>query len=295
MSSRSTATSVALDIVLVTCRTWPKLSVGDADLARVLADQGHRVRHAPWNVAPVTDFTSADLVVLRSNWDYHHDLAAFEAWLEQIEASGVTLHNPVGLVRSHLDKTYLDQLATAGFRTPQTLLTDALDDGAVLDWVDAHRFDRVVVKPAWGASGHDVELVGRVDLVEAGRRWREAASRRSMLVQEFIPEVADGECALVFFKGDFSHALLRKAPDGEFRVNSQYGGTTSWLSDVEPSVVELGRKVEATLPEVATYVRIDVVPSAAGHVVMEVEVNEPALGLHLAPGSAERFAAALLS
>ena len=29
-------------------------------------------------------------------------------------------------------------------------------------------------------------------------------------------------------------------------------------------------------------------------VLMEVEVNEPALGLHLAPGSADRFAEALL-
>jgi len=29
-------------------------------------------------------------------------------------------------------------------------------------------------------------------------------------------------------------------------------------------------------------------------VLIEVEVNEPALGLHLAPGSADRFADALL-
>lgn len=43
-----------------------------------------------------------------------------------------------------------------------------------------------------------------------------------------------------------------------------------------------------------TYVRVDVVGSREDLRLVEVEVNEPALGLDLAPGSASRFADALL-
>ncbi|MEM9891136.1 MAG: hypothetical protein AAF962_09760 [Actinomycetota bacterium] len=269
--------------------------MSDTALADALTRRGHRVRHAAWNDAPLAEFTTADLVILRSNWDYHHSLSAFETWLDDVERSDVELRNPAELVRAYLDKAYLDHLVAAGFRTPRTLVAAELDGDDVLEWVDTNQLDRVVVKPAWGASGHGVELASRADLPEIGRRWRQSSTRRPMLVQEFIPEVAAGECALIFFRGEFSHALRRQPVEGEFRVNSQYGGTTTWWSDVDPSVVEFGRKVEATLPEVATYARIDVVPNSDGHVVMEVEINEPGLGLNLAPGAGERFADALLN
>ena len=66
------------------------------------------------------------------------------------------------------------------------------------------------------------------------------------------------------------------------------------LADVSPGLIEFGAKVEASLSERATYARIDVVGEQPDFVVMEVEVNEPGLGLDLAPGSAARFAAVLV-
>ncbi len=282
------------DIVLVTCRTWPELSASDAELARELTTRGHRVRSHPWNAAPTTDVTSADLVVLRSNWDYHHDLAGFDRWLTLIEDSGVTLRNSAGLVRSHLHKSYLERLAATGYRTPATMVTADFDLDAILGWATDHDLDRVVVKPAWGASGEGVELVRAADLRDAARRWRSNPDRRPMLVQEFVAGVSDGEISLVFFAGTFSHALVRMPAADDFRVNGQYGGTMSLFDRVDPDVVRFGAEVVASLPEPATYARIDVVSDGVDHVVMEVEVNEPALGLHLAPGAAARFADALV-
>jgi glutathione synthase/RimK-type ligase-like ATP-grasp enzyme len=285
------------DIVLVTCDQWPSLSTSDTALADELGTRGHRVRALPWNSTPIDVFTSADLVVLRANWDYHHDLEAFGRWLDQMETGGAALHNPVALVRPNLEKSYLAELVTAGFRTPSTLMTNDLEANAVataLDWVEANQLDRVVVKPAWGASGHGVELVEANELEAVVDRWRRNPDRRPMLIQEFVPQIRNGEIALVFFAGDYSHAMIRRPADGDFRVNSQYGGTMAPLADVDPSLVEFGAKVEATLVERATYVRIDVVADAPDHIVMEVEVNEPALGLDQAPGSAARFASALL-
>jgi len=52
---------------------------------------------------------------------------------------------------------------------------------------------------------------------------------------------------------------------------------------------------ERSLPREPLYARIDGACRNGRFVLMEVEVNEPGLGLHLAPGAGDRFAAALVA
>ena len=114
-----------------------------------------------------------------------------------------------------------------------------------------------------------------------------------MLVQEFLAEIGDGERAGVFFDGAFSHGLRRRPAAGEFRINSQYGGTME-AATLPPGIVAEMNGVLALLPRSPLYARVDGIIRDGRFVLIEVEVNEPALGLHLAPGSADRFADALL-
>jgi hypothetical protein len=60
-------------------------------------------------------------------------------------------------------------------------------------------------------------------------------------------------------------------------------------------VVDAMAAVLALLPERPLYARVDGVLRAGRFVLMELEVNEPGLGLDLVPGAAERFADALLA
>ena len=283
-----------MHVVLATCAEWPDLSVSDRCLADELEQRGHEVRALAWNAAPVEQFAAADMIVLRSNWDYHHDLDGFREWLTAVEDSPAVLHNSADLVRAFLDKSYLVRLDEQGIRVPRTLVTTDFELDVAEAWLDDYGFDRVVIKPAWGASGHDVELVSQQQLPEAAARWRQSKDRRPMLVQEFMPQIRSGELSLVFFGGAFSHALIKVPAADDFRVNGKHGGATELHPTVDPAVVEFATRVEASLPEPATYARIDVVSDGSEHIVIEVEVNEPAIGLHLAPGSAARFADALL-
>ncbi|MEL6986099.1 MAG: hypothetical protein AAFO29_26960, partial [Actinomycetota bacterium] len=253
-----------MNIVLVTCKTWPALSRGDTELADELTARGHRVLARPWNDAPLADFTTADLAVLRSNWDYHHDLHAFASWLDQVDHSGAELRNPAALVRPHLDKSYLVDLLADGFRTPQTLVTADFDLDTVLGWVDDHGLDRVVVKPAWGASGHGVELAKTTELPALAGSWQADATRRPMLIQEFIPHIHAGEVALVYFAGTFSHAMLRQPAAGDFRVNGDHGGSASALDHVDPALIDLGSKNEGRFVEFDLH--DDVIDTIADHV-----------------------------
>jgi hypothetical protein len=64
---------------------------------------------------------------------------------------------------------------------------------------------------------------------------------------------------------------------------------------LEHDVVAQMTAVLALLPERPLYARVDGVVEQGRFVLIEVEVNEPGLGLDLAPGAADRFADALLA
>jgi glutathione synthase/RimK-type ligase-like ATP-grasp enzyme len=122
-----------------------------------------------------------------------------------------------------------------------------------------------------------------------------ATGARPFLVQEYLPGVTEGgEVSLVFFEGTFSHALLKCPQAGEFRVNSQYGGTVSLLGGPPAVLVDQARATLDALPEVPLYARVDGVWGDGRFVLLELELNEPALGLHLAPAAADRFADAIV-
>jgi glutathione synthase/RimK-type ligase-like ATP-grasp enzyme len=114
------------------------------------------------------------------------------------------------------------------------------------------------------------------------------------LVQEFVAGIEQGELAGVFFDGVFSHGLRRLPAPGEFRINAQYGGRMEAVT-LPDDVVSVMIAVLGLLPAPALYARVDGLARDGRFTLMEVEVNEPGLGMHLAAGSAERFADALLA
>jgi glutathione synthase/RimK-type ligase-like ATP-grasp enzyme len=273
-------------VVIATCRRWPELSASDSLYAEALKSNGVDVQHAPWN-GEFDWAASGGAVVLRSTWDYHHDIVAFRTWLDRLDAAGIPLINPPELVRWNLDKRYLLELQNAEIPVPRTLVCPR--DPATLDQIlKCEGWTEAVLKPAWGASGFAVERVTR-----GGGASALLASDRRVLLQEFLPEIAAGEFALVFFGGRFSHAVIKRPQAGEFRVNSQYGGQVERI-DVTGKVREAGMRVLDALPTVPVYARIDGVLRNGAFVVMEVELLEPGLWLHLAPGAAQQFAAATL-
>jgi glutathione synthase/RimK-type ligase-like ATP-grasp enzyme len=275
-----------MHVVLVTCLAWPELSASDRLYAEELERRTVSTDAAPWN-GPPEPFVGADLVVLRSNWDYHHDLAGFTAWLDTLERAGTRVLNTPSLVRWNLEKRYLLDLECRGVRVPKTEVVPA-DLSAVAEILAQHGWEQVVVKPLVGASGHGVRLWrAGAPLATEG-----TAAPTTLVVQELLPEVAEsGEVSYVFFDGEYSHAVLKRPAAGDFRVNSQYQGTVEPFQP-DADLVRQARAVLDALPEIPLYARVDGVTRDGSLLVTELELNEPALSLSLAPGSAARFAEA---
>jgi glutathione synthase/RimK-type ligase-like ATP-grasp enzyme len=267
------------------------VSESDRLAQRALEAQGALVRALPWN-SPAETVDGHDVVVLRSNWDYHFDVESFEAWLARAEASGVNIWNPVPLVRWNLTKRYLLDLAKVGV---PVVPTARLDDPATLPRLLAERGWAVaVVKPAVSASGHHTIRVTLDDAPSVVDALVAGHLRTPSIVQPFVPEIAaSGEWSLVFVDGAFTHAVVKRPAPGDFRVQSHFGGVVTHEAPGD-ALVTAARNVLAALPQSPLYARVDGVETPRGFLVMEIELNEPALFFTQSPAAADVFAAAVL-
>lgn len=263
-------------------------------LAAAIEALGERAEVVCWD-DPQVRWGRYDLVVLRSTWNYMRRLDDFLAWLAEVDTT-TTLVNPIGLVHWSLDKHYLARLAGEGVPVVPSQFLEPGDDPTVN--VDGD----VVVKPAVSAGSNDTERFrpgqGSAATAHAARLLDVG---RSVLIQPYQHAVDDrGETAVVCFGGKVSHAfgkgaILARTPEMVGGVFAAEEISARVATDAERAVAE---QVLALVPGGAdrlAYARIDLLPGPTGPLVLEMELAEPSVYLHLAPGSADRFAAVLVS
>jgi glutathione synthase/RimK-type ligase-like ATP-grasp enzyme len=279
-------------LCFVTCVRWPDISESDGHVRRALDARGVLVEGRPWN-APGARFDGFDAVVLRSNWDYHFQPEAFAGWLDRWQARGVRIWNPPALVRWNLTKRYLLDLAASGVDVVPTVLLDEHRPEDLGPMMAEHGWDTAVVKPVVSASGHDTVLVNASNASEVVASLRAGQIRQPAMLQPFIEQVRQGEWSLVFVDGDFTHAVLKRPAEGDFRVQPRYGGTATAAAP-RSELVMAARRVMQALPARPLYARIDGVEREGRLLVMEVELNEPGLLYQHAPGAATLLAEAMI-
>lgn len=278
-------------IVVATCADWPEPSKSEALLVAALRARGTEVSAAPWN-GPEAAFDGADLVLLRACWDYHKSPQRFLAWLDRLEARGLSVLNPPALVRWNFDKRYLLALQAAGIRVPGTRIVPSNDHAAIAAAMREAGWAEAVLKPISGQSGFHVELLRLAERAD----WPVSAMpTETALLQSFIADIGRlGEVALIFFDGRFSHAVRKLSAPGEWRSNSQYGGTYE-AATVDPATIAAAEAALAAAPFHPLYARVDGVEAEADFTVMELELIEPGLFLDSDEAAAGRFADAVLA
>jgi glutathione synthase/RimK-type ligase-like ATP-grasp enzyme len=235
--------------------------------------------------APVVPWTDpgageADVVLIRTTWDYTSRRDEFVEWCERTSARAPVL-NPPEVVRWNSHKGYLRELARAGVPTvPTRVVTHAGEapfDGAV------------VVKPAVSSGAFGA---GRFAAGDPGAREHllGVLEAGDAIVQPYVPSVAErGERSLIYLGGELSHAVNKQPAAGDYRVQSHYGGV---VTRHEPTSSELAA-AEAALAQVTeplTYARVDLVEGEEGPMVIELELIEPELFLGIEPAAPGRLA-----
>ena len=250
-----------------------------------------QVTEIDWQ-APLEQFTRFDLAILGTPWDYTEHKDAFVTRLEALEAAGVKVCNSPEVVRWNADKLYLRELEQRGAASIPTLWPEAPDENAVAAAFAHFDCERVVVKRRVGAGAIGQESFTRGDPRLTGWRMDQPA-----LIQPFLPAIqAEGELSFIFVSGRFSHALIKRARSGDYRIQSLYGGTEVPL-DPSPSDRTTAESIMAMLPFTAPplYARIDMVRLPDGELaVIEAELIEPYLYPLQGPGFGRMLAEGVL-
>ena len=288
-------------IALVTARAARGLDDDLSPLQTALQDAGANVSVVDWDDASA-DWGRFDLALLRSTWDYTDRVAEFLAWAQRV-GSQTRLLNPFEVVRWNTDKHYLRDLLKAGVATvPSEFIEPGQNAAAELDRFQGSHDGEFVVKPAIGAGSRDAQRYMRTQrdtaLVHVQRLL---AAGRSVLLQPYLERVDEhGETALIYFGGAFSHAI-RKGPllkRDEGPTRALFAAEHISARVAEPEELRLAEQTLAAIPfaQPLTYARVDLIHDAR-HAprVLELELTEPSLFFAHAPGSAQRFAKAVLA
>ncbi len=288
-------------VALVTARAARGLDADMPPLTAALAAAGAQSQIVEWDDAAV-DWARFDLVVLRSAWDYAERLPEFLAWAERV-AHLTRLVNPLPVVRWNTDKHYLGELTRAGAPVVPTWYVEPGEDpGRTLDgFLAAHACREIVVKPAVGAGSRDARRHARPYRAEILAHIEPLlAARRSVMLQPYLDSVdTQGETALMYIDGRFSHAIRKGAllPAGAPSTAGLFAPEK--IVPRAPGADELAAadRILAAAPFASLlYARVDLLRDATGTpTLLELELTEPSFFLAYAPGSAERFAAALLA
>ncbi len=281
--------SFAWDVTLVTYDKIPNLTPDDQLVADRLRSRGLRARAAVWDDR--MDWSSSALAILRSTWDYFHKVNSFRGWLERV-CGETQLVNDAALLRWNMDKRYLLDLELQGVAVVPSVFIPGGTSCCVAEIARSRAWGKVVVKPTVSGSAFGARLFDMTDAAEqAAEHMRSFGATRDMMIQPYQPEVQTlGERSLVFVNGSFTHSV-RKGP-----FSAGAAGGESAEQDHTPDEAERAFAAHALkaagVP--TTYARVDIVPSATGLLLMELELIEPTLFFGRCPAAAEMFADAVL-
>jgi len=237
------------------------------------------------------DWDRFDCAVIRSTWDYTHQLERFIKALRRIDRSRCRLFNPFEIVRWNARKDYLIELAAKGVSVVPTRKIRRIDREAVNAAIVELDAPGVVIKPLVGAGARNTFfLTKRSPGIPAS--LIDLTQKSDFLLQPIVPGVCDGEISLCFFGGAFSHGVLKRPKRGDYRSNAEFGAT---VSRYKPTQTELdfARLVLAQTPGEVLYARVDFVRDRGKPLLMELELIEPLLHFQSAPAAASLFAVCL--
>jgi glutathione synthase/RimK-type ligase-like ATP-grasp enzyme len=201
--------------------------------------------------------------------------------------------NSPDVLRWNMHKGYLLDIARAGGRIPPTRVVLRGTPNRLGDELRDAGWTTSVIKPAISSTGFSTRLINGDPTPEDEQVYATMRAEGDVLLQAYVPEVRHhGEWSLVFFDGRYSHAALKRAAPGEFRVHIEWGGTVE-TAEPRPALVRQAQALIDALALGATYARVDGTEVDGDLMVMELELIEPELFFDRHPAATGRLADAV--
>jgi glutathione synthase/RimK-type ligase-like ATP-grasp enzyme len=276
------------DITILTAAEYVNPSETDVYIENVLLEdkllidaleaKGLKVFRTNWD-NPDFDWTSTKYVLFRAIWDYFDRFPEFSKWLSVVGRQ-TKLINPSEQIVWNMDKHYLKDLEDNGVNIVKTNYIEIGDSQTLKQAISDSGWEHVILKPAVsGGARHTYKIKpGESDQHEA--IFKKLIAEEAMLIQPFINNIMEkGEVSFIMFGGKYSHAVLKKAKAGDFRVQDDHGGTIH-AYEASPKEIEFVQNVMAQCKTVPVYGRVDATWDNDDNLALvELEIIEPELWL----------------
>ncbi|MCT8339070.1 hypothetical protein MG296_03305 [Flavobacteriaceae bacterium TK19130] len=286
-------------ITVVTARKYDTLSEATPYVANIkkeyellktaLEKRGVSVERTFWDNLNY-DWSKPDAILIRTVWDYFERYREFADWMENV-GEKTQIINPLSLMKWNGHKFYLRDLEEKGVQIVPTVFVESGSGRSLPDICKEKGWQNVVIKPAVSAAAFHTHKVLKDELELKERTFQSLLLERDMLVQPFFETIeTKGEASLMVFNGKYTHAILKKAKSGDFRVQDDFGGTVHSYKPSEKEI-EFAEFANAQCPTPPVYGRVDIVWDEQGDCYLsEMEFLDPEIWLREKPETAEVLA-----
>ncbi len=227
--------------------------------------------------------------LFRTTWNYFDQIHNFNNFLKICE-NKVILINSREQILWNLNKKYLLELQLSGINIPKTHLVKKGSDCDLIQLCCDYGWQEVVVKPCVSAAAWNTHYIKKIN-TDSNSLFKNLVQNHDMLVQLFQKNILNfGEISLMMIDGKYSHAVLKKAKIGDFRVQDDFGGT---VSQYQPSKKEIqfGENTINKLSFKPIYARVDIIIDNNNNLALsELELIEPEMWFRFFPSSAKKLA-----
>lgn len=234
-----------------------------------------------------------DLVIIKSPWDYFNRIDEFYDWLAVLSNKQVKVFNPIPTLKWNADKHYLKDIEDAGLTTTPSIFLEQDNTVTLKQYFSDFGTEKLIVKPTVSGGSKNTFKVTLENVDEVEDQLGILSKTESFIIQPFLNEIEkNGEWSFIYFGGKFSHALIKKAKPGDFRVQSMFGGT---IHPQGPSA-DLLQNVQQYIDQFAKnclYARVDGAIVNERFMLMELELIEPFLFLETDEHALENYYHAL--
>jgi glutathione synthase/RimK-type ligase-like ATP-grasp enzyme len=280
-------------IALATSQELSDLTTDDKLFVNILKDRGIDAVPAVWDSD--ANWESFDLIIIRSCWDYVQKLDKFLLWLNTLEQKKLFVQNTIKTIKGNIDKNYLNILKEKGVNIIPTVFVEKSQEVNLSEIMQFHHWEKVVIKPCISATGYNTFLIDKNEMSLGQSNIKQIQQESGLLIQQFINEINFvGEWSFIFFNGKYSHSVIKKTAEKDFRVQEKFGGKTEKV--IPPDfLIEQAKEIIGKTTDNCLYTRVDGVESKGKLLLMELELVEPCLYLEHDENAAERFASEIIS
>ena len=261
----------------------------DELVINALKEKNLSVVKKDWNDS-IFDWETTRSILFRSTWDYFDKFELFKKWFNKTKNKCLMI-NSTETIEWNIDKHYLLDLQEHQIPIPNS---EFIKRGSSIDLsllMQKKNWNEIVVKPTISGAAKNTYRLKEEEIIQFGPTWEKLIYKEDFIVQEFQNNViTEGEVAMIVIGGKFTHAVLKKAKEGDFRVQDDFGGSIAIYNPSE-EMVKLAEKCIRILTPIPSYARVDIIwDNLRELAVSELELIEPELWFRLNPNAAQKLA-----